>query len=69
MTKPTAYILNQFQFGIEVDSPYFQFDAMEALLEFLFDALLHLFKGSHPYETVDGNTLFATREGGVEENG
>ena len=69
MTETAANLFNQFQLGIEVDSPYFQFDAMEALLEFLFDALLHLFKGSHPYETVDGNTLFATREGGVEENG
>ena len=59
--------LDEVEFLIEVDGADFEFDAAEALLQFLLHTTEHLLVIAHPDEAVDGNAYFATREGGIEE--
>ena len=56
-TRSEAFtnLFQQFQFRLEVDGTYLQFDASEPLFQFLLDALLHLVERTHPHQSVDRN--------------
>jgi len=47
--------------------PHLQLQAVEALFQLLLQAAEHLVVAAHPYQPIDGDTLLASAEGGVEE--
>ena len=67
MGETLSDALQEFHLLIEIDSPDFKFDAVEALFQLLLHPLQHLFIVAHPYESVDGNTHFPARESSIEE--
>ena len=61
-------MFHQFQLLLEGNGANLEFHTMEALFEFGLDALQHLFIVAHPHQSVDGDALFATGKGGVEDH-
>ena len=66
ITETTTYLLDEFQFGIKVDSTNLQLYTVESLFQLFLNALLHLLKGTHPHESVDGNPHLTTTESRIK---
>ena len=68
MAVSVAYALHEFEFILKADGTNLEFHAVESLVEFLVEPLGHLFEIAHPYQSVDGDSLFSPAEWGVEDD-
>ena len=59
--------LDEIEFLEEINGTNLQFHTMETRLELLLQSCQHLLVSTHPYQSVDGDTLFSFSERRVEE--